>query len=160
MNSAQIVVVGAGFAGAATAYHLARRGARNILIVEQERVAGYHASGRNASLIRQVISEPSTQALAREGAAFLRQLPGDWPLPVTYEENGSMLLGSGATWEALQRDAARARELDVELEILSPQQATRRVSTLEEAQFDGANPLRLSLERRRERSGPYRQSPA
>jgi len=138
MNSAQIVIVGAGFAGAATAYHLARQGARNILIVEQERVAGYHASGRNASLIRQVIAEPSTQALARDGAAFLRRLPEDWPVPVAYEENGSLLLGAGATWEALQRDAVQARELGVELDIWSRDEATRRVSALGEAQFEGA----------------------
>lgn len=138
MSSPQIVIIGAGFAGAATAYHLARKGARNILIVEQERVAGYHASGRNASLIRQVISEQSTMALARDGAAFLRQPPGDWPVPVSYEENGSMLLGSGATWEALQRDAAQARELGVELEILSQERAKRQVDMLDGAQFDGA----------------------
>lgn len=138
MSSAQIVIIGAGFAGAATAYHLARKGARNILVVEQERVAGYHASGRNASLIRQVIAEPSTMALARDGAAFLRQLPKDWPAPVSYEENGSMLLGSGAAWEALQRDAAQAREAGVKLEIVSQERATRKVDMLDGAQFDGA----------------------
>ncbi|MGH7845607.1 MAG: NAD(P)/FAD-dependent oxidoreductase, partial [Candidatus Binatia bacterium] len=115
-----------------------RKGARNILIVEQERVAGYHASGRNASLIRQVIAEPSTMALARAGAVFLRHLPQDWPVPVSYEKNGSMLLGYGATWEALQRDAAQAREAGVELEVLSQERAKRHVAMLDGARFDGA----------------------
>ncbi|HWP57695.1 MAG TPA: FAD-dependent oxidoreductase [Candidatus Acidoferrales bacterium] len=138
MRSARIVIVGAGFAGAASAYQLARRGARHVLLVEQERVAGYHASGRNASLVRQVIADQSTMALACRGAAFLRDLPADWPAPVEYRRNGSMLLACGASWTALQRDAERARALGVEAEILSRADASRRVEILEDAEFDGA----------------------
>ena len=55
MASTHYVIVGAGFAGAATAYHLARNGARRIVVLEQERMAGVHSSGRNASMIRQII---------------------------------------------------------------------------------------------------------
>jgi D-arginine dehydrogenase len=138
MPSADIVIIGAGFAGAATAYHLARSGARNVVVVEQERVAGYHSSGRNASLIRQVISEESTMALAVEGAAFLRQLPQGWPVPVSFEQNGSMLLASGRIWEGLQRDATRAHRLGIKVELLSQQETQARVAILEGTQFDGA----------------------
>lgn len=138
MKSARLVIIGAGFAGAATAYHLARNGARNILIVEQERVAGVHASGRNASLIRQVIAEKSTMTLACEGAAFLSQLPQDWPVPVSFEQNGSMLLASGNEWEGLQRDAAQAQEIGIESETLSEAEAKKQVPALDGAHFDGA----------------------
>ncbi|MGH7767323.1 MAG: FAD-dependent oxidoreductase, partial [Candidatus Binatia bacterium] len=40
MTSFQYVIIGAGFAGAATAYHLALSGAREILILEKEEVPG------------------------------------------------------------------------------------------------------------------------
>jgi D-arginine dehydrogenase len=138
MSSAQFVIVGAGFAGAATAYHLARQGARNIVLVEQEQVAGYHASGRNASLIRQVISEQSTMALACEGAAFLRNLPANWPIPVGFEQNGSVLLACEPAWEALQRDAALAHQMGIEVELLSQQATKRLVPNLNGTDFDGA----------------------
>jgi len=138
MRSAQFVIVGAGFAGAATAYNLARQGARDILVAEQERVAGYHASGRNASLIRQVIADENTMALAVEGAAFLRRLPEDWPVPVSYEQNGSMLLGSGEAWKELERDAAHADRMKVKVELLSAQEAKARIAVLDGARFDGA----------------------
>jgi D-arginine dehydrogenase len=138
MRSAQFVIVGAGFAGAATAYHLARQGARNILLVEQETVAGYHSSGRNASLIRQVISEESTMVLAVEGAAFLRRLPEKWLVPVSFEQNGSMLLAGGKVWEGLQRDAAHADHMGIKVELLSPQEAKARIVVLDGARFEGA----------------------
>ncbi len=138
MTSARYVIIGAGFAGAATAYHLARSGAGKIMVVEQERVAGVHASGRNASMIRQIISEPSTAALAYEGAAFLRSIPADWPVPVSFEQNGSLLLGQGEAWKNLIQDAEMAKQRGIEVELWSPQQAQEYVPVLKGANLDGA----------------------
>ncbi len=127
MTSARYVIIGAGFAGAATAYHLARSGASKIVVIEQERVAGVHASGRNASMIRQIISEPSTAAMAYEGAAFLRSIPNHWPVPVSFEQNGSLLLGQGETWKNLIHDAEMATQRGIEVEMWSPQKAEEYV---------------------------------
>jgi len=136
--SAEYVIVGAGFAGAATAYHLARSGARDILLLEQENRAGVHSSGRNASMIRQVVGDPELTALAREGAAFLRNPPADWPSPLQFEQNGSLLLGSGELWERLCHDGETARHLGVEVETWSHKKAEDRVPILRGAHFDGA----------------------
>ena len=138
MSSFQHVIIGAGFAGAATAYHLARHGIRDILILEQEKIAGVHSSGRNASMIRQVVPETAIMQLAREGAAFLRGLPSDWPIPVDFQQNGSLLLGNGEGWKRLSRDAEMAREAGIDVESWSPERAKGYVPVLKEADFDGA----------------------
>ena len=138
MNSFDYVIVGAGFAGAATAYQLARRGVARILLLEQESIPGFHSSGRNAAMLRQCISEPELTKLARAGANFIRQLPGDWPEPVPFKPNGSLLLGSGAGWEKLKRDAEVGLSVGIEMELWTPLQAKRRVPVLEQAEFDGA----------------------
>ena len=138
MTTVEHVVIGAGFAGAATAYHLARRGVADVLILEQETVPGFHSSGRNAAMIRQCVPDAALLALARDGAAFLRQLPGDWPEPAQFKKNGSLLLGSGAGWEKLRGDAQLGGRLGVETEVWSVAQAKERVPVLAETAFEGA----------------------
>lgn len=138
MISSQYVIIGAGFAGAATAFHLARRGVKEIIVLEQERVAGVHSSGRNASMVRQVVPEPAIMRLAREGAAFLRQLPADWPVPVSFQQNGSLLLGSGEGWKRLMRDGEIAREAGIEVEYWSRERVQEYVPVLRQTEFSGA----------------------
>lgn len=138
MTTADFVIVGAGFAGAATAYHLARKGVRHILVVEQEKIAGAHASGRNAAMVRQCVSDPVLLALTRDGAAFLPNLPEDWPIPVSFKQSGSLLLGSGEGWERIARDAETGQRAGIKLECWSPQKAKSQVPLLRGARFDGA----------------------
>ena len=136
--SCEYVIIGAGFAGAATAYHLTRRRVTGVIILERESIPGFHSSGRNAAMIRQCVSDPALSTLARDGAALLRHFPSDWPVPVEYKQNGSVLLGSGPGWEKLQRDAEIGRSLDIEVELWSPAKAKKHVPVLEGAEFDGA----------------------
>jgi len=87
-----VLIVGAGFAGAATAYHLACLGQSHILVVEKESVPGVHSSGRNAAIVREQAADPVLQPLMSEGAGVLRK--GDL---AAFEQNGLMLLGLGDT---------------------------------------------------------------
>lgn len=137
-EEARYVVIGAGFAGAATACHLALRGARHVAVLEREAVAGVHSSGRNAGFLRQVLSEPSMASLAAESAAFIRDLPPDWPVPVAYDAIGSVVTGRGAQWEALRQDAALAGEQGVEVELWPPERAIEAAPLIEGGALDGA----------------------
>ena len=138
MTTARYVIIGAGFAGAATAYHLARRGVSDVILLEQESTAGMHASGRNASMVRQVVSDPAMAALAHDGAGFLRELPADWPIPAIFQQRGSLLLGKGEVWKGLERDAEAAEKLGIEVECWSRQKTVKYVPVLKDAEFDGA----------------------
>jgi glycine/D-amino acid oxidase-like deaminating enzyme len=138
MRDYEFVIIGAGFAGAATAYHLTRRGITDILIVEQEAIPGFHSSGRNAAMIRQCVPEEALFDLTRDGAAFLRKPPEDWPVPVQFKQNGSLLLGSGAGWDKLKKDAEVGKNFGVDVALWTPEQAKRHVSVLREADFEGA----------------------
>jgi D-arginine dehydrogenase len=138
MDFFDYVIVGAGFAGAATAYELSRRGAASILLLEQEAIPGFHSSGRNAAMVRQCVPDLSLANLTREGANFIRNLPEDLPEPVDFKQNGSLLLGSGKGWEKLQRDASIGLSIGIEMELWTPEQAKRHVPVLSEAEFDGA----------------------
>ncbi|MHC4133352.1 MAG: NAD(P)/FAD-dependent oxidoreductase [Planctomycetota bacterium] len=86
-----LVIAGAGFAGVATAYHLARRGVSGIVVVEREAGPGLHASGRNAGLLRQSSYDDALVPLLRRGAraarSVLRRVPG------ALQPSGSLILG-------------------------------------------------------------------
>jgi D-arginine dehydrogenase len=84
------VVVGAGFAGAATAWHLAARGVEDVVLLEKEPVAGRHSSGRNAALVREKVDHPLWQALTTEGAKPIRAEER-----AAFRRNGSVLIGLG-----------------------------------------------------------------
>ena len=138
MKNVEYTIVGAGFAGAATAYHLTRQGVTDVLLLEQESIPGYHSSGRNAAMLRQCVADAELTQLARAGANFIRHLPGDWPEPVPFRQTGSLLLASGAGWDKLQRDVAVGLSVGIEMELWTPQDAKRYMPILQQAEFDGA----------------------
>lgn len=138
MASAQIVIIGAGFAGAATAYYLTRSGVRDLVIIEQEDVAGVHSSGRNAGLVRQMVSDEGVASLVREGASFIHRLPAEWLTPTEFQQNGSLLLGARATWKKLMTDAERAQRSGVPVECLTAKEVKKKIFVLGGGDFDGA----------------------
>ena len=101
-----ILIVGAGLAGSATAYHLARTSPLRMLVVEQEAVPGAHSSGRNAAIVRERPEDPALAGLMREGAIALREgrLAG-------FDRRGLMLLGLGESEVAPHCPPAHGRGL-------------------------------------------------
>ena len=73
--TADVVIIGAGFAGVATAWGLGRRGVSNVIVLEREVGLGRYASGRSAGLGRQIAEDDHTTALTARGAALLREMP-------------------------------------------------------------------------------------
>ncbi len=69
-----IVIIGAGYAGAATALWLGRHGlGHRVILLEREPETGAHASGRNAGLITSVVDDDITCAMTARGARLLEQ---------------------------------------------------------------------------------------
>lgn len=68
-----IVIVGAGIAGASLAFELAPH--LRVLVLERESQPGYHATGRSAALFSEVYGNDIVRALSRGSRSFL-DLPG------------------------------------------------------------------------------------
>lgn len=116
------VIVGAGFAGAATAWALARAGLGPGIIVEQEPAFGAHASGRNAALVKLSESDPVIRTLVTRSLPAIRSIeetPGELvkrtgglalastePSAHELESVQRALSGDGAPAEMLSRSRA------------------------------------------------------
>jgi glycine/D-amino acid oxidase-like deaminating enzyme len=77
VNSADVVIVGGGFAGMATAWALLRRGTTSVIVLEREPELGRYASGRSAGMGRQLAEDDALTALTVRGAALLRECFAD-----------------------------------------------------------------------------------
>lgn len=99
-----ILIVGAGLAGAATAFHLRQAGVAGVIQLEQEAVPGVHASGRNAAILREQMDAPELRDLAAESTAELRK--GEL---AEFHATGGLLLGSGDEPAADHIPCARGR---------------------------------------------------
>ncbi|MCC6921342.1 MAG: FAD-binding oxidoreductase [Alphaproteobacteria bacterium] len=71
-----IIIAGGGIGGAAAGYFLSRH--FRVLLLEQESMAGYHASGRSASIFTANYGSDIVSALARSSRAFLDAPPPDF----------------------------------------------------------------------------------
>src|SRR5262245_28391740 len=136
MKTADVVVVGGGFAGAATAYHLARRGAK-VVLLEQEDLPGRHASGRNAAVARRLVVSPEHLPLAVEGLRFMEAPPDDFPAGRYFERTGSIMLGGPELEGRLRASVDAGRAAALSAEWLTPDEVERLVPATEGGSFVG-----------------------
>lgn len=85
-RSVDVAIVGGGFAGMSTAWWLARRGVRDVCVLEREPELGRYASGRSAGMGRQLAEDDIVTGLTVIGAAHLRTL-----FPQVWKETGGIL---------------------------------------------------------------------
>lgn len=126
---ARVVIIGAGFAGMATAYGLVCAGVHDVLVLEREDTCGYHASGRNAALGRQLTEDDAVTAFAMRGAAFLRHPPAGFSETPLWTQTGSVLLADSA--EDIAHLCERATRRDLAHEVLGARELAARWPVLE-----------------------------
>ncbi|HEX6699703.1 MAG TPA: FAD-dependent oxidoreductase [Gaiellaceae bacterium] len=108
---ARIVVAGAGAIGASVAYHLALRGARDIVLCDRGEVAGGSTSKAMGG-VRQQFSTAAEVRLARDSIRFFEELGPPFFLQVGYV----FLATTAQGLATLEHRAAEQRELGVPVE--------------------------------------------
>jgi D-arginine dehydrogenase len=73
-KAADIIVIGAGMAGASAAAHLAD--GRRVIVLEAEDQPGYHSTGRSAALFSETYGPPAVNVLTRAGRGFYEDRAG------------------------------------------------------------------------------------
>lgn len=132
-SEANVVVIGAGFAGASVAAALTRNGVADGVILERELLPGSHASGRNAAMARQLEIEPALLKLAVEGVRGLgaRNVNG---CPVLRQTGGLYLIHGRPDRATEWR--AQLHQYCVPSELLPADEARQRFPFLNHFDFD------------------------
>ena len=129
-QTADVVVVGGGVIGTSIAMHLAMIGSGRVVLVEQGHLAG-GASGLSGAMVREHYLHPTLVRMSMEARSvfhnFAEVIGGD----VRFRNTGRLQLFPEHDEPAVRANVAMNRDLGVNIEMLTPSEATHVVPQLD-----------------------------
>jgi len=139
MNKHDVVIIGAGVAGAATAYFLKEKyGARNVILLEKEASPASGASGQNAGILRQVVETIPIAGLARKTMEFLSSPPEGFCDTPVLNKLGGFLTTRDRTDRRLMELQQISVSAGVKVYPVDRMEVLKTIPILDEAKFVSA----------------------
>ena len=137
-TQARVVIVGGGIAGVSTAYHLAKLGVKDVVLLEQGKLTcgtTWHAAG----LVGQTRATRNATRMSRYGIDLYASLEQETGLATGWKQCGSLNVArTPERLVSMQRQMARAKSFGIEFEFVSPAEAGERVPILRTDDLAGA----------------------
>src|SRR5213595_1628230 len=122
-TQARIVIVGGGIAGVSTAYHLAKLGVKDVVLLEQGKLTcgtTWHAAG----LVGQTRATRNATRMSRYGIELYASLEAETGLATGWKQCGSLNVAkTPARVTLIKRQMARARSFGIDFEFITPAEA-------------------------------------
>ncbi|MCK0101434.1 FAD-dependent oxidoreductase [Pseudohalocynthiibacter sp. F2068] len=137
-HSAKHLIIGGGIIGCSTAYHLAKNGEKDVVLLEKASLtegATWHAAG----LVGQLRSSRNTTRMLKRSVAMYDQLEAETGMAFDWKKVGSLRLA--ATKERLleaKRLTTMARSFDLEMEMISATEAKKLFPYIDATGLEGA----------------------
>ena len=114
MQPTEVLIIGAGMAGASAAYSLAPH--RRVVMLEREAQPGYHATGRSAAMYSETYGNATVRAITTASKPFYFDPPEGFSAYPLVTPRGSLLVGSASDHDALRAvwEELRARVPNVQ----------------------------------------------
>jgi 4-methylaminobutanoate oxidase (formaldehyde-forming) len=136
-DRARIVIIGGGIVGCSIAYHLTRRGERDVLLLERHALTSgttWHAAG----LVGQLRATHNLTRLAQYTTRLYQGLEAETGHATGFVQCGSLAVAaSPARMEELARGASMASCFGLEVEVLSPAECAARWPVMEARDLAG-----------------------
>ena len=118
-RAADVIVVGGGANGTSTAYHLAARGVRSVLLLERRHL-GAGATGKSGSLVRMHYTNEPESRLAFESLKIFREFRNIVGGDCGFEPIGFLQLVPPGYEAALARNVSRQQSLGINTQVVAP----------------------------------------
>jgi sarcosine oxidase subunit beta len=129
-RAADIVVIGAGAIGASIAYHLARRGARDVVVLERDLV-GAGSTSKAAGGIRVQFATRVEIEFSQRGIAFFERFEDEMGVPCDFHQEGYLFVVTDEpTLARFRTNVALQRSLGADVRIIGPDDARALVPSL------------------------------
>lgn len=124
-DQAQVVIIGGGIFGTSVAYHLAKAGCKDIVLVDKgELTSGttFHSVG----LVSQFRTSPSLMKVMNYTIKLFNELKKEAGESLGWHTVGSLRLASSRErLKSLRREVSRAKAIGIEAQIITPEEACK-----------------------------------
>ena len=131
-----IIIIGAGIAGASLAWALAPH--RRVLLLEAESQPGFHSTGRSAAMFMESYGPPQARALARASRDFLAQPPAGFSDHPLVAPRGVLYLARDGEAAQLDETLHSLRASGSDVELIDAAAVLRRVPVIRAEGLIGA----------------------
>jgi sarcosine oxidase subunit beta len=119
-GAADVVIIGAGIMGVSTAYHLARRGAGRIVVLERDTVCSGSTALASGGIRHQYASRIGIE-LTRQSIVTYEGFAAEFGVDPQFRQHGYLILvTTEAELAAAERNVALQRSLGVDVRLLLP----------------------------------------
>ena len=131
MNTASVIIIGAGVIGTSIAFHLAKQSCDNVVVLEKNYV-GSGSTEKCAGGIRQQFSTEAHIRLSRESIQFFKHFESETGHAADFRQHGYLILTTTkGELDTLNLSVALQRKLGLEVDLLSPREITELMPQLE-----------------------------
>src|SRR5512142_1266010 len=128
---ADVVVIGGGVMGASAAYHLAKCGIKNVVLLEKEEFFGTGATGRCAGGVRYQFSTEINVKLSLESLPMIERFKEEIGQDVNYRQCGYLLVATNdKDLNEFKHNVQLQNRLGVQTRLLSGEEVRARLSLM------------------------------
>ena len=132
IDQADVVVIGAGAFGSSVAYHLAKLGKRNVVLLDRFDLAS-QTSPRAAGLTSMVRATDSLTRLAQRAVHKLERFSEETRQPLRFDQSGALKIARTEQHvKQLHNEVARAKAVGVQNDFISTAEAQRIMPFLQD----------------------------
>jgi D-arginine dehydrogenase len=128
MQATDVLIIGAGMAGASAAYFFAPHA--NVVLLEREPQPGYHATGRSAALYSETYGNATVRAITTASRPFYFDPPEGFSAYPLVTPRGALIVGGAADHDALRQTLDSMRALVPNIAWWTQEQILQRVPVL------------------------------
>jgi sarcosine oxidase subunit beta len=133
----RIVIIGGGIVGISAAYYLAKRGEKNVTLLERDLLA-QASTGLCVGGIRQQFSHPANILLSQHTIRLLKHFENEFDTKIDFHQAGYLFLTKEqSTWEAFGECVKIQRQYGVPVQVLSPEEVKHRWPYIETNDLKG-----------------------